>query len=133
MLSVQTAPIGRSIWHTVTQDTFVTNVHKLLVASGTIPDDPKTYPEESWRPPQVAGRRLNYVLPFGAEHQLADDLAFLAAAQEGADAVSAATICKDVGGHGYTVRLAANDGVPVAVASALREILSKLQERARKG
>lgn len=133
MLSVQTAPSGRSIWHTVKQDTFVTNVHKLLLASDTIAGDPKTYQEESWRPPQAADKTLNYILPFEVEHQLSDDLAFLAAAQEGADAVSAATISEDIGGHGCMINLAANEGVPKAVVSSMREILDKLQERAKKG
>lgn len=62
-----------------------------------------------------------------------DDLAFLAAAQAGAEAVSAATINEDIGGHKCTVKLAANEGVPAAVASALNGFLGKLQERARKG
>ncbi|KAA6410223.1 MAG: hypothetical protein FRX48_05644 [Lasallia pustulata] len=111
MRSVQTAPGGRSIWHAVKQDTFMTN---------------------SWQSPQVADRALNYVLPFGVEHQFVDDLAFLAAAQAGAEAVSAATINEDIGGHKCTVKLAANEGVPAAVASALNGFLGKLQERARK-
>lgn len=133
MRSVQTAPKGQSIWHTVKQDTFVNNVHNLLLASNAIAGDPKTYQEETWRQPQLAGQALNYILPFRVEHQFADDLAFLAAAQEGAGGVSAATISEDIGGHGCTVKLTANEGVPAAVASAFREMLSKLQKCARKG
>lgn len=132
MLSVQTAPEGRSIWHTVKQDTFLNNVHNLLLASDTVAGGSKTYQEEQWRP-HGAHRELVHVLPFGVEHQFADDLAFLAAAQEGADGVSAATISEGLGGHGCTIKLAANKGIPAAVVSGFHTILGKLQERARKG
>lgn len=65
-------------------------------------------------------------LPLGVEQRIADDLAFIAAAEEGVEAVAAASLEELVDGKGLRVRLAMNAGVPMKTREVLRSMFDTL-------
>ena len=102
-------------------------------ASDNVPSDPRIH-SVSVRQSQVLQQDADKrVLPFHVEQRLADDFAFVAAAKEHPSAVSAATVEECTDGSGLTIRLAANDGVPPAVADTLRAMLELLARCAERG
>ncbi|ETN44217.1 uncharacterized protein HMPREF1541_10768 [Cyphellophora europaea CBS 101466] len=78
-------------------------------------------------------------LPLAIEKRLSNDLAYIAAAQEGVHSVTAACIEENNGGDDIgtemtlTLRLAANGGIPETVRSALEEIWRTAQTGAGPG
>ena len=88
---------------------------------------------------QITSLATNYAqtlsdwLPLEVEHQLVNDLAFLAAASEGALSVSALTVSKNSSSVGMVIRVTANSGVSKEVLSSLQAICQELQRRARDG
>ncbi|KAI9881003.1 MAG: hypothetical protein M1830_009497 [Pleopsidium flavum] len=125
MQPVDTARKGASVWDGVSQKTFRDNVNKLTRLPNSVPKDPRVYTKEDWlgRGNQEESRTF----PFEVERQLADDLAFIAASEEGGRRVSAVTIEEDKGA-GLIVRLAANKGAPEAVSASLEKIFAVLQQ-----
>ena len=74
-----------------------------------------------------------YPLPFEIEKSLADDLAFIAAAQPHVDYVSAATIEQNEDEPLLRVKLAANEGVSSSVKRTFDDLFEVLRKHARKG
>jgi hypothetical protein len=125
---VQTASPAQSIWRDVDQNTFRVNVVDLERASKEVPRDPKVYREADWLSRSVAPGGNCQVLPFGVEQQLADDLAFIAAADEGVNAASAVRLEEAAEQGGVVVRLAANEGIRENVQETLETIFGLLKQ-----
>ena len=83
-------------------------------------------------PPANYTQTLSDWLSLEVEHQLVNDLAFLAAACEGALSVSALTVSKNPP-LGMVIMVAANSGISKEVLSSLQAICQELQRRARNG
>lgn len=120
LLPVITASKAESIWRDVTQDEFRRNVVALQRASNEVPGDPKIHSRNQWSNPRIRVDDPNYVLPFSVEQRLADDFAFLAAAEEGVKTVSAVGLEQGIEHHGMIVRIAANDTVPQDVPKVFK-------------
>ena len=132
LLPVQTASVNQSIWQAVNLDSFRRHVVALQQASNKIPSDPQEYSARSWLARRTNASESNYVLSIDAEQRLADDLAFIAAAEEGVKTISAVTLEQHVGGAGLTVRLAANETIPERVPSTFRALFELLSRCACK-
>ncbi len=130
MQPVDTARKGASIWDVVGQKTFGDNVNELTKLPNSVPKDPRVYTKVDWF--GRGNQEGSHTFPFEVERQLADDVAFIAASEEGARRVSA-VIIEEGNGAGLTVRLAANEGVPEAVSTSLKEIFAVLQQCANEG
>jgi hypothetical protein len=125
---VQTASPAHSIWRYVGQNEFRRKVVELAKASKEVPRDPKVYTKADWVPSGVRVGKNRHVLPFGVEQQLADDLAFIAAAEEGVNAVSAVGLEEAAERNGIVVRLTANEGVRENVQETLETIFVLLKQ-----
>lgn len=127
-LPVQTASPERSVWRDVVQTKFRMKVVELEKASREVPRDPKVYTHAEWlaQSSPIGGKVRR--LPFGVEQQLADDLAFIAAAEEGVNAVSAVGLEENSGQSGIIVRIAANEGVRKDVQETLETIFGLLKQ-----
>jgi hypothetical protein len=125
---VQTSSPAQSIWRDVDQNKFRMKVVELEIASKEVPRDPKVYSEADWLHPGVRVGESRHVLPFGVEQQLADDLAFIAAAEEGVNAVSAVGLEEAPERDGIVVRLAANEGIKENVEETLKRIFRLLKQ-----
>jgi hypothetical protein len=125
---VQTSPPTQSIWREVDQDNFRKKMVELEIASKEVPRDPKVYREADWLRPGVRPGEDTHVLPFGVEQQLADDLAFIAAAEEGVNAVSAVGLEEATEHGGIVVRLAANEWIRENVQETLKTIFGLLEQ-----
>ena len=127
-LAVDTASFGNSIWRKVGWNTFRHHIVALQRASNEVPSDPLVHSASQW---QAAHRKSNddaRTLPFDVEQRLADDIAFLAAAEEGAKEVSAVALEEQDEPGGLIVRLAANQSVPRGVEDTLRAMFDLLSQ-----
>ena len=131
MLQSQSRSRKDTIWSPISEETFLQNVKRALVACGNTLGDPKVFKRQLGLTPNA--ETSSHTLPLDVEHQLADDLAFIAAAKEGAKAVSAVTISEDKKPAGMTIRVSANSGVSPEIQAALHDIGNELQQRSRKG
>ena len=131
-LAVDTASFGNSIWRKVGWNSFRHHILTLQRASNEVPSDPLVHSAAQW---QAAHRESNddaRTLPFDVEQRLADDIAFLAAAEEGPKEVSAVVLEEQYGAGGLIIRLAANQSVPRGVEDTLRgmfDLLSRCSSR----
>ena len=125
---VQTSAPSQSIWRDVDQGKFRKKVVELEIASKEVPRDPKVNRETDWPHPGVRPGENAHVLPFGVEQQLADDLAFISAAEEGVNAVSAVGLEEATERSGIVVRLAANEGIMENVQETLKMIFGLLEQ-----
>ena len=132
LLPVQTASAKQSIWWDVKLDPFRRHVIALQQASNKVPSDPQDYSARSWLARRTNASELNYVLSIDAEQRLADDLAFIAAAEEGVKTISAVTLEQDVEGVDLTVRLTANETIPKLVPSTFKNLFEQLAKCASK-
>ena len=132
VLPVNTAARADSIWRDLTHDEFRRNVVALQRVSNEVPGDPKIHSRNEWAEPRIRFDDLSYILPFSIEQRLADDFAFLAAAEEGVKAVSAVGLEQDVEHHGMIIRLAANDTVPQEVPNTFSLMFELLVQCAGK-
>ena len=135
-LPVANAPSDLSIWQDIGLDRFRSRVVALEKESREVPSDTKVHTENEWR--SLSGRAdgAAHVLPFRVEQQLADDFAFLAAAEEGVTAVSAVGLEEQVQAVAVSkliVRLAANDSIPHAVPGVFESIFTLLGQCAQRG
>lgn len=127
-LPVQTSSPAQSIWRDVDQNRFRMKVVELEKASQEVPRDPKVYRESDWLRSSVREGENRRVLPFGVEQQLADDLAFIAATEEGVDAVSAVGLEEAAERDGIVIRLAANEGIRENVQETFETIFGLLKQ-----
>jgi len=75
----------------------------------------------------------DHVLPYNVEYQLAQDIAFIAAREEGVHTVSAATVEKRTTEQGLTFTVASNSGVEPSVREGILGIGRCLELCAQKG
>lgn len=130
ILPVQTASAKQSIWHGQGLANFRKHVVALQRVSNKIPADPQEHSANLWIS-QTSTTEARNVLPFDVEQRIADDLAFIAAAEEGVKAISAVALEAHVSGHGLIVRLAANQVIPNTVPGAFGHIFELLSRCAR--
>ncbi|KAI5244030.1 hypothetical protein E4T43_03973 [Aureobasidium subglaciale] len=116
-LQIQTASPKHSIWHEISEDTFRQHLVDLEKCTNAVPIGPQTFSIVSEKSAD------DYTLPLNVEQQLADDLAFLAAIEEGAQSVAA--VCLEE--HHQPVRFAALDlSLSDEVKIALRSVIKTL-------
>jgi hypothetical protein len=100
-LDCRTSDPDSSIWVDPSEDTFRRHLVQLERCTNAVPVDPQVF---SFREdPNLT----SHTLPLAVEQQLADDLAFLAAIEEGAQSVAA--VCLEEHSEGLTIRFAALD------------------------
>ena len=127
-LAVDTATLGNSIWRKIGWNTFRHHIVALQRASNEVPSDPVVHSAAQW---QAAHRESNddaRTLPFDVEQRLADDIAFLAAAEEGPKEISAVVLEEQYEPGGLIIRLAANESVPRGVEDTLRAMFDLLSQ-----
>jgi hypothetical protein len=127
-LQTQTADPENSIWRHLPEDTFRHHLVNLEKITNAVPVEPQTFPLEL----QNQKSKDNYSLPLSVEQQIADDFAFLAAIEEGAQSVAAVCLEEHFKPTGLTVRFAAldlslNDHVKDAL-EAITNTLSTISE-----
>jgi hypothetical protein len=128
---VVTAAPSKSIWKGVNHDDFRQTVSRLQKATNDVPRDFTTYSEADWPRKAIDGSDARHCLPFAEEQTLADYLAFLAASEHEAQAVSAVAIEQlslEDGASGLRIVLAANDGIPAKVRGAFEVIFRVLEQ-----
>jgi len=118
MLQVNNATISGSIWNGVNRKLFEKNIDILFNANCDL--EPVTITAA-----QIPSGSNKHRIPVDLEAQLVDDFAFLAAYDYGVKFVTAACLEESRLG-GFTLRLAANEGVHELVQSTFTEILSFL-------
>lgn len=131
-LAVNTASGQKSIWQHLNYDQFRTKVVALERASKEVPCDRKFHQRKEWHNPRICSDDSSRLLPFEVEQQVADDFAFLAAAEEGAKGVSAVGLEESTDPLGLVIRLAANGFVPQKVADIFKAIFDLLHKCAIK-
>jgi hypothetical protein len=131
-LPVRTASREQSVWKDLNENEFRRNVIELEKVSNEVPRDPKVYTQDNWLARGTRTVEAMHTLPFGVEQQLADDLAFIAAAEEGVKAVSAIGIEEADEHRGLIVRLAANDVIPGNVPRTLEMMFHIVKQCAMK-
>ena len=120
-LHSRTSSSSRSIWHELPEDTFRQHLVDLERRTNAVPIEPQIFPLHNH------GRASTRELPLHVEQRLADDLAFLAAVEEGAQSVAAVCLEQHVQPAGLTVRFAALDlSISNEVKDALHRIASSL-------
>ena len=127
-LAVNTAHNDQSIWQNVDRDTFRRHIISLQQASNEVPSDPVVYSASEWLATHETGNGLAYSLPMDVEQRLADDLAFIAAAEEGPKEVSAIALEEQVDPPGLLILLAANEKFPVGVEDMLKACFRLLSQ-----
>lgn len=128
LLPVRTASANQSIWRGTNLDTFRTNVVTLQHASSKVPSDPEDHSAGLWLAQRTDAVNSVHLLPFDVEQRVADDLAFIAAAEEGVKSVSAVALEQHVGAVGLTIRLAANETIPKNVPSSFRRLFDLMAQ-----
>lgn len=120
-LDSRTASPDRSIWLQISEDTFRQHLVALEKCTNAVPVEPQLFPLE---PNAVASA---HTLPLHVEQQLADDFAFLASVEEGAQSVAAVCLEEHVQPASLTVRFAALDlSLSDDVKTALQRIADGL-------
>ena len=128
LLPVRTASAEESIWRDTNIDTFRRNVVSLQHASNKVPSDPEYYSASLWLAQRTDTVNSIHSLPVDVEQRVADDLAFIAAAEEGVKSVSAVALEEHVGEAGLTIRLAANEIIPKDVPSTYRRLFDLMSQ-----
>ncbi|KEQ59196.1 uncharacterized protein M437DRAFT_57530 [Aureobasidium melanogenum CBS 110374] len=104
-LQTKTADQESSIWKFLPEDTFRQHLVALEKCTNAVPIEPQTFTLDS----QNLTTRESYTLPLETEQQIADDFAFLAAIEEGAQSVAAVCLEQHLEPPGFVVRFAALD------------------------
>jgi OTT_1508-like deaminase len=126
----QTANPNESIWADLTEDVFRQHLVSLQEKTGQTPMDSQVFSFEKWLPKITQLNRV-YALPLEVEQELADDFAFLAAVEEGAQSVAAVCIEEHIQPPGMALRFAAMDiSRNETVETALRGICGLLAQTA---
>lgn len=121
-LDADTATPDQSVWRPLSQKKFLQNVVDLHRASNKISSNPKVHARIEWPAARIRNDSADYVLPFETEQRVADDLAFIAAAEEGVKAISAVGLEQTLGTHSLVVRLAVNETIPQDVPDTFEKI-----------
>ena len=127
-LAVNTASDDQSIWQGVDRDTFRRHIIGLQQASNEVPSDPVVYSASEWLATHGTANGLGYSLPMDVEQRLADDLAFIAAAEEGPKEVSAVALEEQINPPGLLILLASNEKFPNGVEDMLKACFRLLSQ-----
>ena len=117
-----------TIWTLVHENQFMKTAREVLNLSQKVPGEVHVY--DQIRSQACYG---SYQLSRGVEYQLAQDLAFIAAHEEGVHSVSAATIEESATQQGLIFNVASNSGIGASVRETLLGIGNVLEQCARKG
>ncbi|KAI4834428.1 hypothetical protein E4T44_08814 [Aureobasidium sp. EXF-8845] len=124
-LQTRTANPENSIWRHLPEDTFRQHLVDLEKITNAVPVEPQSFPLDRYN----LEARDEYTLSWSAEQQIADDFAFLAAIEEGAQSVAAVCLEEHLQPTGLTVRFAALDlTLNDQVKGALRQITNLLSK-----
>lgn len=115
-----------TVWTSVSEDQFVRAVQRVREDFAQV--EARIHDQKSGR--ACSG---NDVLPYNVEYQLAQDIAFLAAREEGVHTVSAATVETITTNEGIRFTVASNSGVGPLARDGLLGIGKILERCARKG
>lgn len=127
----RTAALDKSIWRDTTDTSFRKHLVDLEERTNAVPLDMQTFSMSSWDQNPDATKDHTNTLPLGVEQQLADDFAFLAALEEGAQSVAATCLEQQVEPPALTVRFAALDMfLNETIKSGLRIVSSILAQAA---
>lgn len=125
-LPVNTASKAQSVWRKLDQDSFRKHIVDLQRVSKEVPADPLVHSLKAWQANHAVKKHQCHLLSLEAEQQIADDLAFIAAAEEGAKEVSAVVLEETAKQSGLIFRLAANGPVSNTVIHTLKAMLNLL-------
>ncbi|GAE00101.1 hypothetical protein AN5503.2 [Paecilomyces variotii No. 5] len=131
-LPASTAPPDDSIWKGFNEATFRQNIASLEKTFRNKPGPKESVPRHDWEKRRAELSSQDYIIPFNTEQQLAEDFAFLVAAEPESRATSAVCIEEQSEPEGLVVRLAADEPVTTRVRKALKDILGLLVDRAKK-
>ena len=131
-LPANTAIQGDSVWRYLDQDTFRKHVVDLQRVSNQVPADPIIHSATEWQLKHPDQKKEDYLLPFGVEQRIADDLAFVAAAKEGHREITAVALEEREEPDGLTVRLSANEWISQDVVNTLTIVFDLLVQCASK-
>lgn len=134
MRPICTSAPPASIWCTLPENIFRQNLVTLQQRTNAVVIDSQTFSAEQWLAQQVTRpNRPDEVLPLTVEQQVADDLAFLTAVEEGAQSVSATTLEQYPGVPtdsesfpSVVIRIAAVDSLNPSVRNFLRGLCDQL-------
>lgn len=129
---VNTASPENSIWRDLDHVSFRRHMIAFQQASKEVPSDPEVHSRREWENPRVCTDDPSHTIPFDVEQRLADDLAFLAAAEAGGNSVSAVGLEQSIDPVGLVVRLAANEGITQDVYKTFESIFGLLRRCATK-
>lgn len=115
-----------SIWVCPSEDEFRQDLVRLEVLTNGVPLEPQLYSKDNLPRDEDA----ESVLSVHLEHQLTNDLAFLAAVEEGAQSVAAVCLEEHDHGSGVTLRFAAVDTLNEAVRTFLSFVARKMVQAA---
>ena len=121
----QTLAMPLSIWQTISREDFCRNIHQLQKITNVF-SLPRKYSDKDW-PPRITEDNMHLLL-LDAERYFAYDIAFLAACEEGAKHVSAATAECTRDPDSIRIRVASNEGVREKVRKGLEGIVAQLIE-----
>jgi hypothetical protein len=130
--ALRTAGAQESIWKPISETAFRQNVVKLLKITDLPVVPGSAFDTIQGRPSAASGDIKKdgcHMLPIELEQSLANDFAFLAAADEGARSVTACCIEEDKKRKCLAICLASNDGVPANVRDGLRSLCDMLAEQ----
>jgi hypothetical protein len=122
-LPTKTAETEHSIWQNLPEDAFRQHLVDLEKITNAVPVEPQTFSLHA----HSHDSSKRYTLPLSLEQQLADDFAFLAAIEEGAQSVAAVCLEEHLQPARLTIRFAAldlslNDEVKDALKSITRSL-----------
>ncbi len=124
---VNTAATANSIWRGLTRNTFRQHAVALRRAA-EIADDEQVHSSIEWQSRREPSTNL---LPFHVEQRLADDFAFVAAAEDNLRVVSAVALEQYIEPCKLVVRLAANEYIPQGVLEMFDHMFELLGRSAR--
>ncbi|KIW86762.1 uncharacterized protein Z519_12548 [Cladophialophora bantiana CBS 173.52] len=120
--AIQTARSGYSIWQDVPEDAFRRRIVALSAATKGVPGDSKYSGSRSASTQDLPPSTGSQILSYKTEQRLADDFAFILAAQDGAESVTAVCIEELHEQPGLIIRVAGDGEVPEEIKSTLEQI-----------
>ena len=120
-----------SLWIGSEQQRFTNAVSKLQNLS-EIPNNPTTHDILTYRSRSSDPQR-EWQLDITEEQRLADDLAFLAASQQGAKYVSAVTVEEHRSPMAISIKVSSNDGINSVVIETFKRIFAAIEARIPEG
>ncbi len=132
MQAVNSASKAQSIWRDVDRNTFRQHAVALRKYAAEIAGDEVVHSANDWQVRNNADGSATLLLPFDVEQRIADDLAFIAAAEDNLRVVSAVALEQYIEPRNLAIRLAANEVVPGGVPGTFEAIFELLSRCARK-